>query len=1061
MPVAAQTTFMVTTTSDDGVGSLRQAITDANANPGTDGIAFNIPGDGVQTIRPQSALPVITEALTVDGLTQPGAHCDTWPATLRIELDGSDRGEGSALEASAPGLTVRGLVIGGFDGFDEGVSFKPGATDGVVECSYLGTNAAGTAPNPNGNGVLAQAHRVRIGGPEPGQRNLISGNESHQVMVMSASAFSNDRTFDTVIQGNVIGPDVTGEATISAESARGIWAYQAERTQIGGADHTPWTCDRACNLIAGNGGGQVELNVNSNESVVEGNFLGTNQAGDTAFPAADFFFGGSGVAVAGSRVRVGGPAPGAGNLISGNPSSGVTLFGGGVGVVVQGNRIGVARDGVTPLGNEGYGVGITESREHTIGGTEAGSGNVIANNQLGGVVVGYKTFIVQAGNPIVQVPFENRILGNRIYGNAGMDIDLANDGPTGNDSLDVDSGPNRRMNRPDLDLSRITTGAGSVPVAGRIHAEPGETIRVEAFASPACDPERFGPGQVYAGAFSITTDAQGEAAFDQTLAAAGVPAGWTVTATATDADGNTSEFSQCLPFPDDVLTVRATASSGPGSLTEAVEAANAMAFSQTVSFDIPPGSAGCSGDGACRIRLEEPLVINGPVTIDGTTQAGASCGGGPATVKVELDGGDDTATGLRFIGISQGSAIRGLALGQFTGAAITIADYDPFYDPSGQHLIECNHLGTDASGTQAWPNAVGISVWTLRNQIGGPGRGNLISGNAGDGIVLTGGGSFGEYALVQGNRIGVAHDGTTPLPNGGSGVHLTNGARYVLVGGESEDEGNTIAHNAADGIRVSEVTNSTSSRPIHNQFFSNRTFSNGGLGINLCPPVPSNEACDAATPNDDEDWDRGPNDLQNHPEITEAGLAGPTARVVYRVPTSTRADPYPIRVDFYLADADGQEGMTYIGTDSYAETDYDDGPDKEATFTLTSDATPGQFIVATATGLFGTSEFSPTPVSLPGEGDPALPTEFALDAPWPNPVRQRATVRVALPEPSVLTVEVFDLLGRQVRQLVDADRPAGWHELALDADGLASGVYLVRMVAGEDFTAVRRITVVR
>ena len=67
-------TFTVTNTSDSGAGSLRQAITDANANPGADTIAFNITGAGVQTIALSSSLPVasVTGGLTVDGTTQPG-----------------------------------------------------------------------------------------------------------------------------------------------------------------------------------------------------------------------------------------------------------------------------------------------------------------------------------------------------------------------------------------------------------------------------------------------------------------------------------------------------------------------------------------------------------------------------------------------------------------------------------------------------------------------------------------------------------------------------------------------------------------------------------------------------------------------------------------------------------------------------------------------------------------------------------------------------------------------------------------------------------------------------
>src|SRR5947207_15548138 len=89
VPLAAAT-FTVMNTNDSGPGSLRQAILDANGNPGTDAIAFDIPGPGVHTIQPATPLPTITEAVTIDGYTQPGASPNTQPdgedAVLLIEI---------------------------------------------------------------------------------------------------------------------------------------------------------------------------------------------------------------------------------------------------------------------------------------------------------------------------------------------------------------------------------------------------------------------------------------------------------------------------------------------------------------------------------------------------------------------------------------------------------------------------------------------------------------------------------------------------------------------------------------------------------------------------------------------------------------------------------------------------------------------------------------------------------------------------------------------------------------------------------------------------------------
>src|SRR5512132_1754955 len=94
---ASAATFTVTNTADSGPGSLRQAILDANANPGLDTIAFNIPGAGVHTISPGSNFDSLTDPVLVDGYTQPGSSPNTDPvgtnAVLLIELDGAATGQ--------------------------------------------------------------------------------------------------------------------------------------------------------------------------------------------------------------------------------------------------------------------------------------------------------------------------------------------------------------------------------------------------------------------------------------------------------------------------------------------------------------------------------------------------------------------------------------------------------------------------------------------------------------------------------------------------------------------------------------------------------------------------------------------------------------------------------------------------------------------------------------------------------------------------------------------------------------------------------------------------------
>jgi hypothetical protein len=165
--IAQALTFTVISTADSGVGTLRNAIILANTTPGADTIAFNISGAGVHTITPLTALPAITEAVTIDGYTQPGASANTLAngdnAKLMIELDGSAPGLGnvSGLTINADNCAVRGLVINRFQ--QNGIDIN--ADDNVITGNFIGTNAAGTAALGNtGQGVFVDGIGNSVGG---------------------------------------------------------------------------------------------------------------------------------------------------------------------------------------------------------------------------------------------------------------------------------------------------------------------------------------------------------------------------------------------------------------------------------------------------------------------------------------------------------------------------------------------------------------------------------------------------------------------------------------------------------------------------------------------------------------------------------------------------------------------------------------------------------------------------------------------------------------------------------------------------------------------------------
>jgi len=211
-PAHAATTFTVNNAQDPGSGTcdgagctLREAINAANSASGADIINFNIPGTGVHTIKPTSPLPIITDPLTINGYTQPGATKNTNPtgainATPRIELEGLFAGQfenGLEIEAAdAPGSVIKGLVI---NRFYRGIVVATGDCDNVapvkLEGNFVGTDPTGTLDEGNNaTGVLTFCPTV-VGGSTPEARNLISGNDAGVSLNIASST----------VKGNLIG----------------------------------------------------------------------------------------------------------------------------------------------------------------------------------------------------------------------------------------------------------------------------------------------------------------------------------------------------------------------------------------------------------------------------------------------------------------------------------------------------------------------------------------------------------------------------------------------------------------------------------------------------------------------------------------------------------------------------------------------------------------------------------------------------------------------------------------------------------------------------------------
>jgi uncharacterized repeat protein (TIGR01451 family) len=298
---APTATFIVDSVNDSGVGSLRQAIIDANANVGADEITFNIGGGGAQLINVLSQLPDITEPVTIDATTQSG-----FAGSPLIELAGNATPMSNGLVVSGGGTAVRGLVINLFD--LNGIMIS-GSGNNIIENCFIGTsqNGLGPAGNLEDGVVIDGTSGDTIGGTTAAASNLISGNGIGGVRIQAGAS-------NTLVQGNVIGMDRIGAMPVV--NTFGIVVDSAMGVTIGGA------ASGASNLISGNFLEGILVRSGSSGSLIQGNLVGTDITG-TAGPGNS----GSGIKITSgaNNNMVGGITPGASNTIAFNSFNGVMV----------------------------------------------------------------------------------------------------------------------------------------------------------------------------------------------------------------------------------------------------------------------------------------------------------------------------------------------------------------------------------------------------------------------------------------------------------------------------------------------------------------------------------------------------------------------------------------------------------------------------------------------------------------------------------------------------------------------------------------------------------------
>ncbi len=540
---ALATTILVNSNSDavanDGLCTLREAIVAANTNaasggavgecvaglmlPNVDTIAFAIPGNSVHTIFASGQMPQITQAVTINGYSQLGASANTLAvgdnAVLLIKIDAASLPASTDLFqfVGGSGSSVRGLIIS----HPQGAAFSIGGfsvrDNNTIAGNFIGTDPTGTVHQAAGENVIhVSGVSNTIGGTNPADRNVIG----------AAGAFTSGTIEifggnSNAVQGNYIGIDATGTAPLqpASSAANGIRLGNATtNVTIGGS--VPGAGNAILASLTA-----IKVQAACNGVVIQGNTLGTDATGSIGLGGSAGIDTGNGP----QNITIGGASAGAGNLISGL-STGISLGDGAANVIIQGNKIGTDRTGTRAILNSGNGISIAVAGAGSIiGGTNPGEGNTIAFNCGQGVSIGGVT--------------QWAMLGNSIHSNGGLGISLNSGTPTSNDPGDADTGANNLQNYPVITSAPISAGVAAI--SGTLNSTPNTTFRIEFFAGSGCDASGFGEGRTFIGTTDKTTDANGDVSFGPLSFI--VPAGQAeITTTATDAVGNTSEFSQCF-----------------------------------------------------------------------------------------------------------------------------------------------------------------------------------------------------------------------------------------------------------------------------------------------------------------------------------------------------------------------------------------------------------------------------------------------------------------------------------------------------------------------------------
>lgn len=1009
-----------TTVAGDGGCTLREAMLNANANSDstngdcsagssavTDTIRFNISGAAPVTITVTSNFPSITDAVLIDGTTQPGntgvctTSIPTRPDYALIITGGNTVGNGFFLTTGSDGSTIKGLNIERFRNFD--IKVGGSTTGNLIECNFIGTNHDGSAAqSTRGRAVwitdTASSNTVRY--------NLLSGNEI-------GVHFSSSPTNNSVL-GNFMGTDRSGTGAIPNQV--GVRADGGASQIIG----VRGTSNR--NLLSGNSGFGILLGGNS--ATIYNNYIGTDPTGTVALPNA------TGVSISGNDNELGGPRSDERNIIAGSTGNGVQLGSSASGNQVRNNYIGTDVTGELLLGNGGYGVSVAGPGNWIGVNSFDFPGNTISGNGLGGVLI--KGVAAD----------DNQLRGNRIGTNPSATAVLGNSGH----GVSIEEGADR---------NGIGNNRGNL--SNYIGGNSGDGVFIDF-------DNGLGLHNTLVFGNYIGTDATGTVDLGNT--GHGVFVGRNTRTAAIGVIQVNADFENVIAFNDGAGVVVSESTS-----YDILIQGNLMYQNGGLGIDLSDdgptpndpgdgdggpnrrqnypalsGSIDCTGDLTLTYSLDTPLAVGGQhevhvykADVDGDEGEIVILddfyGNPPSPNAKVVNLGSAAALGVSVGDLLVGTGTHGdFGTSEFSpGVAVQSACVFTVTNGNSSGAGSLHQALLDANAALA-PAVVAFAISgsgphviangalpTITNQVFVDGA----SQSGSSGVCTSAVDDRPTYQVAldgvdqsfDGIHLGAGSDGSTVrginLRNFDAGIRMTDSGEHTIacnfigtdatgflnesnttdvvvgdlggntIGGSDEADGNLLGF-GDDGIVIPGAAS------IGNNLRGNTFLPHSNLDIDL--------GISGRNSNDTDDADSGANQLQNYPELSGAEISDDVLTLDYSIDADPANQAYPIEVDLFKVDNTflGDGRIEHLMSDTY---ELGDG-----TVTLTGSAAAlgvsgGHDLVALATDADGnTSELSQLVDIIPPEIDLAVQISEARDPVMPG---ETQTFIVTISNPSL------------------------------------------------------------